>query len=259
MTSEAMEKWLDAARLLGEPKKLNVPLDVLFSEAVQCSKFVKTYWEATDSRPGLSSAGPKLAPSIADDILSIRGGVQDAQVGFLMIVEPKVDTKTLIADGTRALNEITAVLEWHLDDGVEDDADIQLANIKDDHKDDTDSSSSLAQALHDYGTFAKPLQDELDGLGNFNGAIIDEALALADQLGEVSLTPQARSEQARVAKRQRDQLANLLQSRIRLVRAASRFVFRNHPQINREVTSAYDRRRRAAAKRAQQASSDSPV
>jgi hypothetical protein len=37
---------------------------------------------------------------------------------------------------------------------------------------------------------------------------------------------------------------------VSLVRGAARFVFRAHPEIAREVGSAYERRRRGAARRA---------
>lgn len=252
MESEFIEKWRPAAAQAGHPTNLRVPFDVLLTEAVAAAKFGNLYWEATERRPGLSSAGSKLPRTICEEILSLRRAVQDAQTAYLLIVDPKTDTKTLLAEGRNALSEITAVLEWHLDDGIEDEADIQLANLKANHKDDTDSAASLAQALHDYGTLAKPLNEQLQGLGNFDASLIDKALQLADQLGAVSLAPNVRSEEAKNAKYLRDQLSSLLQQKIRLVRAAARFVYRDHPEIYREVTSTYERRRRAAAKRVKQ-------
>jgi len=164
-----------------------------------------------------------------------------------------VDTEALKARGTQVLNDITATLEWHFYDGVETDEDVQLANIEATHKDDTASADNLAQSLNDYGTLAKPLADQLDGLGGFKASEIDEALEIADKLGQVSLTPTARSEAARDAKLLRDQLAHLLFDRVRLVRAAARFVYRNHPEIARLATSAYERRRRAESRRAKAA------
>jgi hypothetical protein len=41
----------------------------------------------------------------------------------------------------------------------------------------------------------------------------------------------------------------MLMERMNTVRSAAQFVFRNHPSIVREVTSAYERRRRAAQRR----------
>ena len=51
------------------------------------------------------------------------------------------------------------------------------------------------------------------------------------------------------AQEHRNRLAALLVRRMNRVRAAARFVFRNHSDIVREVTSTYERRRRAARRR----------
>ena len=79
--------------------------------------------------------------------------------------------------------------------------------------------------------------------------MIDEAFLLADQLGEVPSIPNVRSDKARQLKETRDRLAGLLQIKIRLVRSAARFVFRDYPDVQRDFASAYGRHRRAAAKR----------
>ncbi len=47
----------------------------------------------------------------------------------------------------------------------------------------------------------------------------------------------------------RNRVATLLVDRMGLVRSAVRFVFRNQPEIARESGSAFERRRRAAARR----------
>ncbi|WP_437722481.1 hypothetical protein [Sorangium sp. So ce861] len=56
-------------------------------------------------------------------------------------------------------------------------------------------------------------------------------------------------EKARDALLLRNKVIGLLNARISTVRAAARFVFRDRPDIVRESTSAYERRRRAEAKR----------
>lgn len=252
-TSPSIDRWKPEAQRIGEPAGLRVPFRTLLGESVEVAKFVSQYWNPAGSRPGLSSAGTKLPSTIAEDILSLRDAVQDAETGYQMVVEPKVDTEALKARGTQLLNDITATLEWYLDDGQETDEDVQLANLQAAHADDTGSADNLAQALHDYATMAGPMADQLSGLGNFDASGIEEALRIADQLGEVTLTPTARSEKARDAKLLRDQLANLLSDKVRLVRSAARFVFRNQPEISRLATSAYERRRRAEARRAKAA------
>ncbi len=248
--STSIAKWKDAALAVGEPRTLSVPIRVLLGESVEAAKFVEAYWEPGPERPGLLSAGARLPRTIAEEILSLRDAVQDAETEYLKIVEPKVDTEALKARGTQLLTDITATLEWHLDDGVETDEDVQLAQIRAAHKKDTGGADSLAQALHDYASLARPMAAALDGLGGFQASSIDEALRIADSLGEVSQTPGARSEKSRDAKLLRDRLVQLLNDRVGTVRAAARFVFRNQPQIAKIPASAYERRRRAESRRA---------
>ena len=50
----------------------------------------------------------------------------------------------------------------------------------------------------------------------------------------------------------RNRIAYLLQQRMGLARRAARFVFRDYPKIIRIATSSYERRRRAAYRRAMQ-------
>ena len=246
----SIERWRAEAQRIVEPAGLRVPFRTLLGESVEVAKFFGQYYQPTDSRPGLSSAGAKLPSSTDEDILSLRDAVQDAETAYQLVVEPKVDTEALKGRGTEVLNDITATLEWYLDDGVETDEDVQLANLKSAHANDTGAADDLAQALHDYATLSRPMAGALGGLGDFDAAEIDEALEIADKLGQVSLTPNARSEKAREAKLLRDQLSCLLSEKIRLVRSAARFVFRKHPDIARQATSAYERRRRAEARRA---------
>lgn len=55
-------------------------------------------------------------------------------------------------------------------------------------------------------------------------------------------------EKTREARNLRNRLVVLLWSRLALVRSAARFVFRRHPDILREATSTFERRRRAATR-----------
>ena len=57
---------------------------------------------------------------------------------------------------------------------------------------------------------------------------------------------------AREAIALRNRLMTLLFDRMIRVRSAARFVFRGRPEIIREATSAYERRRRAAGRRAKE-------
>lgn len=250
MAHADMEKWsAEAEKIRETDAPLSVPLDVLVSEAVDLAKFVKTYWEPTSERPGLTSAGGKLSLATADEILSIRAAVQEAETGFLLSVETREPASKVIERGKFVLNEITATLEWLLDDDVTEEADHQLAALKQAHEDDTGRAGVLAQVLHDYATLARPLAPRMGAVGGFDPALIDEAFRLVDELGGVSAKPPALNDKAQHALRLRNRLIRLLQGRVALVRAAARFVYRAHPEIARQTTSAYERRRRAESRR----------
>ena len=77
--------------------------------------------------------------------------------------------------------------------------------------------------------------------------MVDEAEALAKQLRERPTTPTS-PESTRRTLDMRNRVATLLLDRMGQVRAAARFVFRNHAEIARESSSAFERRRRNARK-----------
>jgi len=146
------------------------------------------------------------------------------------------------------LAELTAVLEFLFDDDVEDERDVQLAQLQR-ANDEPDTVDALAQALVEYAGLAEHYRDAIDGFGEFDSAMLDEATQLAARLRERSASrpPGVEVEQAMDW---RNRLTTLLSDELSRVRAAARFVFRHHPQIRQRATSAYQRRSRAARRRA---------
>jgi hypothetical protein len=147
---------------------------------------------------------------------------------------------------------MTATLEYLLDDGIEDEKDAQLDKIDAAHADDPESFDALASALDDYAAFAEGHRKEMDGLGGFDAAHLDEARVVAAELRARPSAGATGSEASRAALALRNKLVVLLMGRMSAVRAAARFVFRGQPEIVREVTSEYERRRRAAGRRAKE-------
>jgi hypothetical protein len=90
--------------------------------------------------------------------------------------------------------------------------------------------------------------DKIAGVGGFDPKWIDEAASLAHSLRERSAGPAhiAPKDDPELAMDLRNRFARLIQDRLRAIRAAARFVFRNHPAIAREVTSRHGRQRQAA-------------
>lgn len=259
MSKSMIESLHDQARAL-DPTKLDLrqPLHVITGEAIDVVGFDARYRKPeldpkTEAvvRPGLASAGSKRLPAnIGKQITLLVEEVDGAQREYLLAAGMANDQQ--LARATLVLSELTAVLEFLFDDGVEDDRDAQLARARE-ANDDTSSILSLASALTDYANLADSYREEVDGLGDFDAAMIDEAKQLATALRGRPAKAKAKADakaKSAEALEWRNRLATLLTQKVSSVRAAARFVFRRHPAIQREAASAYERRGRAARKRA---------
>jgi hypothetical protein len=249
----ALAWQLDAAEVV-VPR---VPLHVLTGEAIDVARFFQRRWAAERDPsgkvvvPGLELCQGRggITPELGQEMLDLQQEVQAAQSAYVLTVSPKAEA----APTERAhfiLSEIASVLEWFLDDGVEDEKDAQLDRLNETYRD-AASQDALAAALDDYVALASRYRAELDGLGDFDVALLDEAKLLSVKLRERSaqrIGPQNVSAEQR-ALELRARLASMLAQRMGLVRAAAQFVFRRHPTIVREVTSAHQRRRRAERRR----------
>ncbi|WP_438018619.1 hypothetical protein WMF18_05880 [Sorangium sp. So ce315] len=243
------ERWVKAAAELGRTDNpLNIPYDIAVREAVAAAAFVKKYWEPDGDRPGLKRVKSRLPASSSEELLSIVHAVQEAQTRLLLIVDPAV------ADlGERArfvVDELESALEFLLDDDVDEPADAQLARIKEFHAQDGQRSSALSQALRDYAGLAESLKDRLvEADEAFDVRLIAEAKKLAEDLQRRALEAAPEAGASAAAAATRNQLLHLMVARVGAIRKTAAHVFRRHPEVAREVTSAYERRRRAAARR----------
>jgi hypothetical protein len=253
-----MELEDELAALSPDRVRLKRPLHVLLGEAIDIVRFCERYWHADREpktgailRRGLELAGERhLGPAIAQEIKWLEQATQAAQVAYLLAVEaPRPET--LLERARFVLAEIGAAIKWLFDDGGKNERDAQLAAIIAAHRDDPDSEDALASELADYAGLAERYREELDGLGGFSAEMIDEGRALANAVRQRSGEPpsQAKLMAARLLER-RNRLATLLAKKVGRVRAAARFVFRHDPSIVRQVTSAYERRKRAERRRA---------
>ncbi len=253
----ALERWTPEAQTLpSDELRLSVPFHVLLGEAADVARFHRTYHptvapgDGQPGRPGLDSVKDErrgLHAKTADDLLSLREATEQAHTRYILESSP-----TTAAPMERArflLGEISAVLEFLFDDGVEDERDAQLDTVESAHADTPMSADAIAAELDDYANLASVYRKEIDGLGGFQAKLLDEAKSVAEQLRHRPATPVPQTESAARALALRNRLATLLATRISFVRGAARFVFRNHPEIAREATSADERRRRAAARR----------
>jgi hypothetical protein len=249
-----IEAWRpEAEKLPSGELKVPVPLHALYGEAVDLAKFYEKYWESQPGRPGLDSVASKergLHKHTGEELLSLRQAAQDAGTAYRLSVSPSAPPPFERAE--HVLDEITATLEWLFDDGVEDEKDAQLAALKKEHTDSPDSHDAWAAELEDYAALAAQHEKQMKGLGGFDVALIAEARQLAALFRDRPAMPAIPPEEVKKASELRNRLATLLWKRMSSVRGAARFVFRRRPDIVREATSAYERRRRAANRRAAQ-------
>ncbi len=141
-----------------------------------------------------------------------------------------------------------------LDDDVEEPADAQLAALQAFHAQSGQRSSALHQALSDYSALAESLKDRLIEVDKaFDAATIAEARELSAKLAAAPAAAPPGQAEVKNAVLVRNGLLSLLMGKIALVRKGAARVFRGFPETYREVTSTYERRKRAAARRAKSA------
>lgn len=245
----------EAAKIDVTDFSMNMPLHVLLGEAIDVARFTQHYWRAQTEpkskiilRPGLELAGDsRLSESIADEILALHDLVQAAQTAHVLAIAPPEKT---VERAEHVLDELAAALEWLCEDEVDSERRSTLTAITDLHRDAPDNEDALATELADYLGLAVKLEAELLEIGAFDPKLIDEAKRLVLALRDRSaLRVRGRTTEASAFLQQRNQFAALLMQKVNRVRAAARYVFRNHDDIVKQVTSAYQRRRRAAARR----------
>jgi hypothetical protein len=281
-TKSDLVLWTKAAAAIPESqiRVIAVPFHVFLGEAVDIARFFNRYWD--DQRDheggvvhrGLCSAATRstssararsgrgadvltLTSKTGEEILELQRASQEAHTAYLLSVDPKsVDDP--LARGRFLVGEIQATLTWIFPEGGTDRRSAQLANVALAHANDPESTDALAGALDDFAGLALEAADEMDGVGGFDARFIAEAKALAAELRSRPTQATALSPATRAALELRNRICSLLADRIALVRNAARFVFRDQPEIAREATSAYERRRRSASRRAGDAKSTPP-
>ncbi len=259
--TELNEKLLREAALLSATESaLRLPVAVLLGEAVDVVGFCRKYWRAERSpvtgaevRPGLELAGESgpLAPQIVDEISALERLTYEAHRSYMLAVGPAT------TDDSRAravLSELTAALDWAFDDERHDEWDLRLSKLREQHERRFDTQDGLALALEDYAGLAEMAKALLAQIPAFDARLIAEAQALASSVRARS-APRDDAEAARELSN-RNRYATLLLRRMQRVRRAARFVFRHHPEIAQKATSAYERRKRNAARR--RADAESP-
>lgn len=262
MSKADIDRWRkDAMELPKGEFKIGVPFDTFLGEAIDVAKFHGNRWAAVRDGesnvvfPGLEMAVGKkgkakkaLTGKTGADIRSLHDAVQTADTDYLFAIQK--GTRAPMAEARACLSFLDSHLTWLFDDGVEDENDTKLSTLEE-RFDQPTTSDRMASALRAFAALAEEHKAELAEFETWKDAKLGEATALAAQLDESpNAGAAAVNQNASSALDLRDRLARLLQERVRLVRGAANFVFADHPEVRKEATSAYERRRRAANRRA---------
>lgn len=226
-----------------------VPYKVALDEGLGLVVYVRRYWEPDTSpanpRPGLNSA--RLPDDIAMQLLSLFRLTRSSSEQFILSTAPR-ESLDLLDRGEYVLGELKAAIQHHADDGEVNELDAQVDELARLHTG-ADSFVEVAQALDDYAAVAEPIRNELDGLGGFDASMIEEARDLALKLRVAKRHSGPLNETQKMALAQRNRYLRMLWKRVLMVRRAAQYVFRHHPKIAREATSAYRRQKSAEARR----------
>jgi hypothetical protein len=254
----ALAKWAPLAAAADEARP-NQPIHVVLGEAIDVAAMLTHYWEPkTETKgnliPGFSgvAATGNVTLELGTEIRELQLAVAAAHSEYLVLVQTSATAPLDRADFIVA--EIRSTLEFVFDDGKQDDADVQLENLRVAFAD-SSSQDAMALALEGYAALAGKYRDALAKLQGFDIALVDEARPLAAALREQSAAAltRASADIQREALALRNRLLTLLTDRVKRVRRAATYVFRNQPDIVRKLNSAYERKQRFARRRAKEA------
>jgi len=246
-------RWTEAAWSAPEAREvLPLPFNVLAGEALDALRFAQRYWNPSGGHgsqgklPGLVSAvkGGRFVATLPLELEELYAVMQEGQSSYILL--SKKSSAAPVDHAEFVLGEMKATLTWLFDDGETTDEDAALEQLSEAHGS-AQSHDAIAAALFDYAELADRNRAAINGLGGFDLALIDEARQLGQHLRGQSAGPATPGPEGdvREALLLRNRLATMVYDRILTVRAAARFVFRAHPDIVKEVSSQYQRKRRA--------------
>ena len=224
-------------------RKPSLPLRRLLLEALVLAEFVETHWEPRRAGrallPGLGSAAGAagLEREVVGDLRDLAHAVQSLD-SELTATKTRVVARP-VAEARRLLGELRAPRRFLLRGRAATRRALEkvLATAR------VHSALGTALALEAHASLAEAHARELARLGDVAADLPERARRLALALREP--TSDLGAADARSAKlRRRDALVTLLMDRMRAVRAAVRFAFREHPKLVRQVTSDYERKRK---------------
>ena len=250
MTTKELERWREQLKST-QPfaaDKLSKPIAIFFFEAENHRKFLLCNWEpAPDGeRPGLCSAASMLGLAVADELESLLVLGRDAHAGALFMESDAEKRAKLVERGRFLLGEIGDACELVLDDDVTEAADDALAAAHDRAASDN-TLATFEQALIDYASVGESIKDRLVAAPGFELGWLAEARDVADALGKLGAPLQGRASSPQIDLRNR--VMTLIDERTQRITKVANYVYRHHPEVLRQLQSAYTRRKNLEARR----------
>lgn len=249
MSKADVERWRGAADALpgSSVRVRSSPIREVVFEADGVAGFLRKYWKSPEgsSLPGMEVADAHVPLVFADEIESLARGIRTVHSSALFPAIPTSEVPGLEKRARELIGILSNACELVLDDDVQEPADDAFAAAKTRAEDDT--RATRIQFLFDLSTIAAGVSDRLAALKDFDTAWIDEARDVARKLSVEG--PPRPGKEASLEIDFRNRLLMLLDLRVSKVRRAARYVYRDHPEMIRLVTSAYERKRRLDAKR----------
>jgi len=240
-------RYEGAARAVVVAVRGALPVEVALREALAVADFIVRRWEPAeddDGRtvPGLVSTASLFGREVVGEIRALHAlaSAEDRAAGRAR----RESIAALKQRGRALVRELDAAGRCLRDLGGVTAIVAPLKRVQEARAQDGASAEAIADALEAYAAVVGPHAGALEGKGGFRAAVVEEAVRVAEALRE---RPAAKA--ARRTDGLRDGYMALLAQRVGRARAAARFVFRAHPEVLREATSAWERAKRRRRKK----------
>jgi hypothetical protein len=245
----------DAATKGKAPSELAMPFANYLAEAHGLAATIAKYWRSPDPKkyPALSRFSRRLPESTSAEIVHLIDLVQGSRNKARLLVA--VADPVVLERAKFVYRELRAAAEFDADDGVEDVKDHELAVLKRSHETEPGSLAELAAAIASFSAHASAHKASFETIPDFDMALLAEAASLVDAL---RLRKTNTDTSAGMAAQARDIYLALLDRRLASARKVFRYAYRAYPEVVREATSAYERDRRRAARKLDDAEGDEP-
>lgn len=252
MSQADVERWTPDARALKpeDVKPSDQPIREKTFEADGAAGFLRKFWkpQKDGAVPGMETTESVVPLAVADEIESLVRAIRTVHNDGLFPTLQATEVPALEARGRWLSARLSNACELVLDDDVVEPADGALAAAKARAEDDT--RATRIETLLSLAAVADEIKDRLATIKDFETAWIAEAREVAQKLSADGPAQPGRAADPTIDFRNR--LLVLLDRRVSRVRRAARYVYVDHPETVRLVTSAYERKKRLEAKRRKQ-------